>query len=1171
MIHQGYQQSVAGRPLHYHSPLPGQRPALLVRAHKTWPPIVWQTEPARHSPETRLTRYVWLAGLGCNLGRAQFRLTVDGLGSLTFHTESDATWSVGGGHGLSLAFHGLLRDIHGDRFGLMLLDVPSATLLPGETLTLRIAPGGAREVGCDQPHDEPSNEPSNEPGNEPGDDPGDPPSNGASDEAGDMTSEAWVMTFEEPLVAGISTQALPLLERHEGASLQPVEVTTLHLGEPAQQVLRLSGGKPVTQKLTFGLNRVRLYLDPAQQPRDLVLDASCAGQTSRHLVNVAPVRPWTISLVQHTHTDIGYTRPQTEILSEHLRYIDYALDYCDATDEFPTASQFRWTCEAAWSVAVYLRTRPPAQVARLARRVSEGRIELTAMPLNMAEVADENLLRLSLAFMAEARRRGLPVPTAMQNDVNGIAWCLIDWFADLNIRYVVMGEHTHRALEPFDHPTPFWWQSPAGARVLAFRADHYMTANFWGVLGEDLDVFGANVVAYLDRLAAQGYPYDEIAVQFSGSITDNAPPSMAASELIRRWNMRYVWPRLRTTTMSAFLERIEQTHGSDLPVHRAAWPDWWTDGFGSAMRETASLRRAQSELIAAQGLLAMATLLGTSVPSELRTQSERVADLLVFAAEHTWGAAESVSDPLCENSMVQWMEKTSYIWQAVMRTRLLQEGALGQLRPHIGQATVPTVAVFNTLNWSRGGLVTFFADHSLLPDNGAFVLRDRAGRVAPLQRLSRRPEGSTWALWSEEVPAFGWKVYRLACGAAARAEPRGQTNAIEGGDERSHDRSHDCHHDCRHNHPSTASRLSAPRHVLENGDYRIEVVPAKGGIVALHDKRLGLDLLDEARQHALGQVIYERLDERASLERRELGSHRRVNWSMLRIVSVEDTPLWHSLRLCGQLEGFEDLSLEIRLYRTAKRVELVYQGRKQRVTEPEGVYVALPFDLPSGHLEFEAQGGAVVPGVDQLPGTASDWNTIQAYAAIRSPHGEIVLVSEDAPLVQFGGINTGRFEYAGRPASNQIFSWVLNNYWVTNFCASQEGELRWKYRITSTSATARGTAARFGWSERIPLVASMLPAAANPVAASAPVTLGLDTPNLLLVAAGPAAEGRAALLHLREIGGEKTTLPERGDADGRIRYRSANAIGEDIEGALFIPPLGTRFLAAERARSGPPL
>ncbi|MBK7410025.1 MAG: hypothetical protein IPJ40_19425 [Saprospirales bacterium] len=94
-------------------------------------------------------------------------------------------------------------------------------------------------------------------------------------------------------------------------------------------------------------------------------------------VFVGAVAEWTIYLVQHSHTDIGYTRPQTEILPEHLRYIDYALDYCDQTDDYPDNAKFRWTCEASWAVREYLESRPETQIDRLLKRIKEGRIEVT--------------------------------------------------------------------------------------------------------------------------------------------------------------------------------------------------------------------------------------------------------------------------------------------------------------------------------------------------------------------------------------------------------------------------------------------------------------------------------------------------------------------------------------------------------------------------------------------------------------------------------------------------------------------------------------------------------------------------------------------------------------------------------------------------------------------------
>jgi Glycosyl hydrolases family 38 N-terminal domain. len=144
-----------------------------------------------------------------------------------------------------------------------------------------------------------------------------------------------------------------------------------------------------------------------------------------------PVKQWEVNFVQHSHTDIGYTRSQTEILAEHLRYIDYALDYCDATDNYPDDAKFRWTCEAAWAVDEFLKCRPDQQVERLIRRIKEGRIEVTAMYFNYDELPDEQSLAASLQPLKRFRALDIAPKTAMQNDVNGIAWCLNDYYHDL--------------------------------------------------------------------------------------------------------------------------------------------------------------------------------------------------------------------------------------------------------------------------------------------------------------------------------------------------------------------------------------------------------------------------------------------------------------------------------------------------------------------------------------------------------------------------------------------------------------------------------------------------------------------------------------------------------------------------------------------------------------------
>ncbi|KAA6315968.1 hypothetical protein EZS27_033655, partial [termite gut metagenome] len=228
----------------------------------------------------------------------------------------------------------------------------------------------------------------------------------------------------------------------------------------------------------------------------------------RNSFGVDPVRKWKIFFVQHTHTDIGYTRSQTEILAEHLRFIDYALDYCDATDNYPEHAKFRWTCEISWAVSEWLKCRPADQIAHLKRRVKEGRIELAAMYLNFDELPDEQTLAASLYPLKQFRDAGLKSEVAMQDDVNGIGWCFSEFFSDLGVKYINMGTHGHRALIAFDYPTVFWWQSPSGKKILTYRAEHYMYGNFLGIEAENFENFEKKMLEYLSTLAAKNYPYD---------------------------------------------------------------------------------------------------------------------------------------------------------------------------------------------------------------------------------------------------------------------------------------------------------------------------------------------------------------------------------------------------------------------------------------------------------------------------------------------------------------------------------------------------------------------------------------------------------------------------------------------------------------------------------------
>ena len=826
-------------------------------------------------------------------------------------------------------------------------------------------------------------------------------------------------------------------------------------------------------------------------PAQVLLQAQKDQSILKDVVCKKPLE-WTVYLVQHVHTDIGYTRPQTEIMPEHLRFIDYALDFCDLTDDYPDDAKFRWTCEVSWAVREYLKRRPQSQIERLKKRVSEGRIEIAGMYLHMSEIATENALAASLQPLREIKALGLPVQTAIQNDVNGIGWCMADYLSSIGVKYLSMGINPTRSVLPFKKPTAFWWESPSGKRLLAFRADDYHVGNRIKLHEADLAYFGPKLSEHLQSLEERDYPFDRFVVNYSGYYTDNSPPSTKACDLVKSWNETYTWPKLRIATVHEFLQYVEKHHKDELPVYRVAWPDWWTDGFGSAVRETSETRRSHNETQMSQGLLTMAALLGTEISPETKTRVAEIQDALIFYDEHTFGAAESISDPMCENSLVQWGEKSSYIWDAVKKEGMLREEALGLLQPYLPRANVPTISVFNTLNLLRSGLVEVFIDHEVLPVDSKFQIIDsETGMKISAQPLRSRSEGTYWALWAKDVPPLGYRTLRIEVSEGKR-ESEIKSESISAG--------------------------------LENKYYRLRVNQKTGAITSLYDKEMKTELVDEKAFWDWGQFIYERLLEGRSFKE---GAFERESVKNVKIESDLNGAIWKSIRISADIDGCEEpngVALEIRLYEPEKRIELFYRIRKQRITEPEACYVAFPFKLPDAKIVYEAQGGLVTPGETQLPGSSSDWHGVQKFVAIRNENGQIIFGSSQIPLVQFSDINLGKWQYVTQVEKPHIYSWVMNNYWFTNFRAFQEGEFKWSYFITSNSDTTNSLATNFSWSSCMPLIPRVLLPGSDNGRKLSLSTLHLSTPNVVLVNAKPAYQEKAIILHLREVDGKSTSL-----------------------------------------------
>lgn len=1051
----GYSRSVTTGGFNYHSPRPDVNESLLLRSVDSSGYIAWETETVPAILEEPFVSFVWMFGIDANPDGHLYRLNLNGNYCLTFANPALSSldpWTVSGINGCSLTFRTVMLDKYDDPMGYAVLKVPAAMVRKGFVQNIKITGESA-------------------------------------------ASRVWYMTFESPVQESLDIvqEEAILRDGKGGKGFYSVLFNFVHLGPETTGSIEIKSFPVKEFNLQPGFNSVQILFPAGDDTSRYRATIRLSGKPDYDRVfSVHPLRHWTIYLVQHAHTDIGYTRPQTEILPEHLRYIDYALDYCDLTDSLPEDARFRWTCETSWPLREYITTRPKSQLDRLRKRVSEGRIELTGLFLNSSDLSDEVSIAKSLQPVRLFRESGFPVVSAMQDDINGVPWCLADYLPDCGIRYLTMGQNNSRARKPFDRPTLFWWESPSGNRLLVNRPEHYMYGNTLGIL-TNAETFGKSLFIHLADLVKKGYLYDSYSIQFSGYLTDNSPPSTNACQTVATWNQRYEWPHLKLATVREFMDDMLKHDSAGIPSYRGAWPDWWMDGFGSAAMETGYTRATHEDLTVNEGLVAMAKLMGIPIPERLTTLVQEITDDVLFYDEHTFGAAECISDPLVENSVVQWNEKAAYAWDAVKKNGLLREGILGLLQEKMPRADAPTVTVFNTLGWKRSGIVRVYIDKQLLPAGGSSLLVDENGNDVPFQRLESREEGSYWAIGVRDVPAAGYKTYRIV--------PSRRKNPEE--------------------------HITFPGS-MENEHYRIAIDPKNGMVTSIYDKELKQELFDPSSTYSPGSFIYETLGKnRAQLEQLMLTEVKRTVPSFMRVEkTMTDGPVWQSVRLQGAIPGCADstgIRCEIRLYRFEKKIEFRYSMIKLPVTDPEGGYVAFPFRLNDGHIVLEISGAPIVPGKDQLAGSASDWTGVQNFMAVKNRDAQIVLVTPEVPLVQPGGLNLGEFARISAPETNHLYSWVFNNYWTTNFRAYQEGELKWNYLLTSGSDTSNRYATSFGWNERMPMTARTFPARGQDRGGKEVSLFNLPE-NILLAGIRLSADRKGIILQLRELEGKTTVL-----------------------------------------------
>jgi hypothetical protein len=937
-------------------------------------------------------------------------------------------------------------------------------------------------------------------------------------------SKTWFMVFTSEITPGISVRGNPAVVRTPNGLKQTVRVDALHLGE--RSLLRMEGPGVVSEALLdFGLTRLELEVPAAESPTSVPLAFELEGQRYQTELRIEPVPALDLYLIHHTHLDIGYTHVQDEVERLQWAHLEQALELGAANDTLPEEAGFVWHPEGVWAIESYLATQPTARRNALLEGIRRGWIHVDGLYANLLTglATGEALFRTVQPARRVTREAGVPLRSAMFSDIPGMSWGVVPTLAQTGVRYLSLGPNRGHRIGSFLDTwadRPFWWESPSGReRVLTWVHGGGYSIFHTGLGYEHLEkrLDEELLLAYADTLAARGWPHGIAGVRYNiGS--DNGPPDSTLSATVAAWNERHVTPRLVVASVTELFEELESRAGDVLPVVRGDLTGYWEDGAASSARETAMARRAAESLVQTE---ALATMTGVALPPDVVDAAWR--EVLLFL-EHTWGSWNSVSEPAAEFTISQWDRKKSFAENAAYQAGKLRRRVLGAgSSPDPPAPGLAALEILNSTQWRRSEVV-------ILPAAEAAVIsgvRRADGSEAETQRLA----DGTLALLARDVPPWSAERYRLVPGSDAGSPP---SEVPSGRDQ-----------------------------VMDNGVVRLELDLESGGIRSLQLASEGRELVPS------GQVM----DEYLYVAGRDPAAA--VSGGPARVRLTDDGPLVWTAVVSREAPGTHGgIETRVRLFAGSERVEITHRFDKTMTWEPEAVLLRFPVALDSAETVVGGPWGAWRADADQAPGANRNYATIDRWADLHDEARGLQFISVDIPGIQLGSIGTDATVVGWRKATDPapvLYSYVMNNYWETNYRAGQDGEHELRYTLRPHAGFDEAEAERVALQVAHALVmrrvdrATPVPAPPLEVSAERAIVTLLrafgETEELLIRLYNPSDEPEE--IRVARRGDTAVASIVRTDPWGGSPEQSSDAAAAATEGRLVIGP---REVATFRVR-----
>ena len=867
--------------------------------------------------------------------------------------------------------------------------------------------------------------------------------------------------------------------------------------------------------ITPGKSVHDILVPDIQAPATIKLQVRCQGCEKPALFQTEwkPQRHWVVYVVKSAHTDLGYEKSEFIKQGELAQYVDDAMKMADSTWDGPDESRYRWMIEHLFWFNGCQDDRPWPWMRRLIYDyIATGKMSVMA-PYCGVHSHWHSLEQLCRSVYWSRRhmrdRFDLDLPLYYIADNPSVAWPVAQIWAQAGGKYIIDTRQGWRTGEKdyYCHtkvPPIFWWVGPNGKDKVLFcnsmSAGPQKDKNPLVDQGDWIKSYFEDTLKRYEKGEYGPYPYDLL---FWPMYYDHQPPSKTEMEGVMAWNRKWRYPEIRVDDPTKFMQKMERKYGDVIPTLSGDMNNYSADYAAAIADLFGAKRRGTLRLAVAEGFDSIARMINPQ--HDLRQPLfDRVYQQICEFDDHTWPTGPAPCDynetnfGIFKSHSARRVDKTS----SQELNRALHDLA--------GQIAVErnSVAVFNTVAKTRGGLVKLkAADWPALARNNT-LLDTQNGKITPVQTI-----GDELLFYAKNVPAFGYKTYAIVPKTVA-----GKTASAK---------------------PDAGETKMAAADTLENRFYRIRFDKQTGGISSLFDKQLSRELVDQNSPHKLNQFIYDYRFAKESLD----GIQSSPKRASMRAIATG--PVAASMEITAEEpESGASLRQIVTIYRDVKRVDITNHVEHARMLwgdertfcmewgkvgtrYQDNIYFAFPLNVSDAAIRGEYSLGTVRPYDDQLRFGSHDFLSVQQYVDCSNDQYGVTWVTQDVPVVHFGEIRYNRFSNTYKPQRPWLYSYAMSNR-LEGLVVHHPDDSKATSHYTLTSHAGDWScadAAEKSWAVCHPLSAIMVRGKQSGRLGHSQSFVSIDSANVCMTGLKPSElPGRGFIIRLVETGQKANTV-----------------------------------------------